>query len=201
MIPVWSDVSTSGAVELIAAAKAEGLPVTAEVTPHHLAFDETYLESSNPNFKMMPPLRTTSDRDALRAGVVAGVIDAVATDHAPHAPHEKSGGFLDAPFGVVGLADAAAVVNTTLSLDPRSFFDRLSVAPARIAGIEDHGRWPQPCAPANLTVFYPAGESRSTSTHSRSQNSPYLGRVWRGTVRYTVLRGTISYRGHESALL
>ena len=194
-------VSTSLTVELIAAAKAEGLDVTAEVTPHHLAFDESYLDSADPNFKMMPPLRTTSDRDALRAGVIDGTIDAVATDHAPHAPQEKAGGFLVAPFGVVGLADAASVTNTVLSLDPRQFFERMSVAPARIAGIGEHGRWPEPGGAANLIVFDPTQERRSTTTHSRSQNSPFLGRVWRGHVRCTVMRGRVSYRSTESALL
>jgi dihydroorotase-like cyclic amidohydrolase len=81
--------------------------VTAEVTPHHLAFDDSDLEAIDPSFKMMPPLRSRTDRDALRAGLRSGAIDAVATDHAPHAAHEKNVEFDAAPFGVIGLADAA----------------------------------------------------------------------------------------------
>lgn len=187
-------VSAAATVELVAAAKAEGLPVTAEVTPHHLAFDVSYLETPDPAFKMMPPLRDVEDRDALRDALRSGVIDAVATDHAPHAAHETDVGFEEAPFGVIGLADAAAVVNTAAGLSPRAFFERMSVTPARIATAAGHGNWVAPGIPANLVVFDPQRETKSTSTRSRSSNSPYLGRTWQGEVRCSVFRGKVTNR-------
>ena len=186
-------VSSAGSVTLIAAAKAEGLPVTAEVTPHHLAFDHSSLDPPDTNFKMMPPLGSREDREALRAAVRSGVIDAVATDHAPHTDEQKALPFEDAPFGVIGLADAAAVVNTVAGLDPGSFFTRMAVAPARIAGAEGHGVWVRRGAPANIVVFDPTTQTTPTETHSRSANSPYLGRSWKGEVRHTVLRGLVTF--------
>ena len=186
-------VSAAETVALIAGVKADGLPVTAEVTPHHLAFDDSFLEFTDPAFKMMPPLRTVDDRDALRRAARSGVIDAVATDHAPHAAHETDVGFEEAPFGVIGLKDAAAVTNSVLDLAPRSFFERLSVSPARIARASDHGRWVETGAPANLVVFDSDEEYESVATRSRASNSPYLGRTWKGAVRYSVLRGRVTY--------
>jgi dihydroorotase len=168
--------------------------VTAEVTPHHLAFDDSDLEAIDPSFKMMPPLRSRTDRDALRAGLRSGAIDAVATDHAPHAAHEKNVDFDAAPFGVIGLADAAAVVNSVVGLDARTFFDRMSVAPARIGRADEHGRWAAPGSPANLVVFDPIATGTSSETGSRSINSPYLGKAWRGEVRATIRHGQLTHR-------
>lgn len=185
--------STAEAVELVGAAKAEGLPVTAEATPHHLAFTEDDLESLDPSFKMMPPLRTADDAAALRAGLRDGVIDVVATDHAPHTPQEKSGPFAETPNGVIGSEWAAAVVNTVVALDMAAFFDRMSVAPARIGQISGHGQPVSPGNPANLVVFDPGAEIRPTTTRSRSRNAPYLGRTWRGMVRHTIYAGGLSY--------
>ena len=141
-------------VALIAAAKEEGLPVTAEVTPHHLLFDHSYVEEMNPIFKMMPPLRSTSDVAAVREGLESGVIDVVSTDHAPHADHEKDHPWEDAPFGVIGLEWAAAVVNTVLGLDPAAFFRVMSSRPAEIGEIAAQGKL-EIGAPANLVVFDP----------------------------------------------
>ena len=191
--------STAEAVELVGAAKAEGLPVTAEATPHHLAFTEDDLESLDPSFKMMPPLRTAGDAAALRAGLRDGVIDVVATDHAPHTPEEKLRPFTETPNGVIGSEWAAAVVNTVVSLDMAAFFDRMSVAPARIGQIPGHGQLVALGNPANLVIFDPDAESRPTTTRSRSHNAPYLGRTWRGMVRYTVFDGGISYSATGSA--
>lgn len=187
-------VSTEGALGVIAAAKAEGLPVTAEVTPHHLNFYDTDVEAGGTLFKMMPPLRTRADVAALRAALASGLIDAVATDHAPHAPDEKATAFEEAPPGVTGLEWAATAVNTSVALDIERFFDRLSFAPARIAGIDDrHGRVPEPGGIANLVVFDPAAEWTPSTSRSRSKNSPYLGRTWRGRVRHTVYAGVHTY--------
>lgn len=187
-------VSTAGAVALIAAAKAEGLPVTAEVTPHHLTFTDAEVRSMSPVFKMMPPLRTDADVAALREALASGVIDCVATDHAPHAAHEKDTTFEDAPCGVTGLEWAAAAVTTAVGLDIERFFDRMSSAPACIARISDrHGQAVEAGIAANLVVFDPATEEVATSTRSQATNSPYLGRTWRGVVRHTIYRGELTH--------
>jgi dihydroorotase len=187
-------VATARGVELIAAAKERGLPVTAEVTPHHLAFDDTAVAGTDPAFKMMPPLRSTVDVAAIREGLRAGVIDVVATDHAPHASHEKDVPFEEAPFGVIGLEWAGAVVNEMLDLDPVTFFERMSVAPAAIAGFANQGRWVEPGAPASLAVFDPAEVWVASTAVSRSQNAPYLDRSMRGSVRFTVFGGVPTAR-------
>jgi dihydroorotase len=185
--------SSAGSVELIAAAKQEGLDVTAEVTPHHLYFDHTYVEQTDPLYKMMPPLRASVDVDAIREGLRAGVIDAVATDHAPHADHEKDHPWEDAPFGVTGLEWAAAVVNTVAELPPERFFDVMSVRPAQIAGLPNQGRL-EVGAAANLVVFDPIGAANTSTTHSRSSNSPYLGLELTGAVVHTVYKGEFTVR-------
>ncbi len=192
-------VSAAGTVDLLAVAKREGLPVTAEVTPHHLAFDESALISGDPDFKMMPPLRSPGDRAALRSGLRSGLIDAVATDHAPHAPDEKAVGFADAPFGVIGLASAAAVVNTVAGLGPVDLFDRLSVAAARIGALAGHGGPVEPGRPANLVVFDPTASNSLSDTHSRSSNSPFSDRAWSGRVVHTILRGRVTHSSRELA--
>jgi len=186
-------VSTAGAVALVAAAKAEGLPVTAEVTPHHLFFDHTYVEDTDPLYKMMPPLRAPSDVAAVREGLRSGTIDMVATDHAPHADHEKDHAWEEAPFGVTGLEWAAAVVNTIVDLQPADFFRVMAVAPARLAGLATQGRV-EPGRPANLVVFDPQGPCETTGTVSRSANSPYLGRALTGAVVHTMYQGRFTIR-------
>jgi dihydroorotase len=186
--------STATGVDLIAAAKAKGLPVTAEVTPHHLAFDHTAAQTTNPVYKMMPPLRSDEDRDALRRGLENGTVDIVGTDHAPHADHEKEVPWEHAPNGVLGLEWAAAVVNTFTDLDQRAFYDRLSVAPARIGQLDGQGMLPAVGGPANLTVFDPTFEWTPSTTLSKSENSPYFGLPLRGTVIATIYRGKITAR-------
>jgi len=185
--------STAGAVGLIEAAKAEGLSVTAEVTPHHLFFDHSQVEEMNPRYKMMPPLRAAADVSAIREGLRTGVIDIVATDHAPHADHEKDHPWEDSPFGVTGLEWAAAVVNTVVELDPERFFTVMSTRPAEIAGLDAQGRLEVGSA-ANLVVFDPEGSADTGQTRSRSSNSPYLGLELRGAVVHTVYRGQFTFR-------
>jgi dihydroorotase len=192
--------STAESIELIRAAKAEGLPVTVEATPHHLAFTEDDLDTLDTSFKMMPPLRTADDAAALRAALVDGAIDIVATDHAPHTPAEKSRPFPETPNGVIGSEWAAAVVNTVVPLDMASFFDRMSVAPARIGRIGGHGQLVSRGIPANLVIFDPDAEILPTTTQSRSRNAPYLGRAWRGRVRHTIYNGRLSYSANGAAL-
>lgn len=185
--------ATEQGVELIAKAKEDGLQVTAEVTPHHLTFDERSVVGTNPVFKMMPPLGSTNDVSALRDALRSGVIDAVATDHAPHSEHEKDVPFEEAPFGVIGLEWAAATVNGSVELDPWDFYDRMAAAPARIAGLADQGRWIEEGTPANIAVFDPNRTWTPAATASRSTNSPYLGRELTGAVAMTFLRGVPTY--------
>jgi dihydroorotase len=188
-------VSTAGTVELVAAAKERGLSVTAEVAPHHLAFEHSLVESMDGIAKMYPPLRTPDDRDVLRDALRQGVIDAVATDHAPHSSNEKDVPFEEAPRGVIGLETAAAATHTEVGLDPAAFYDRLSVRPAAIAGLTDHGRWPEVGGPATLAVFHPERAwTVGPVFRSKSSNSPWVGRELRGVVLATVLRGTLTHR-------
>ncbi|NHZ70630.1 MAG: amidohydrolase family protein [Proteobacteria bacterium] len=186
-------VSTARGVALIRSAKADGQPVTAEVTPHHLAFDHTDVASTDADFKMMPPLRSERDRDALIAGLQDGTIDIVATDHAPHAPREKEVPFEHAPNGVIGLEWSAAVTNSIVGDDQSRFFDALSSGPARIAQIADHGKTIAKGNTANLVVFDPQERWTPTTSVSRSRNAPYFGRELTGRVRATILAGRITY--------
>lgn len=187
-------VSTAATVDLVAAAKAEGLPITAEVTPHHLTFDDAELKTRDPRFKMKPPLRSPADVRAVRAGLVAGVIDAVATDHAPHSHNETEAAGLEAgAFGVIGLETAAAAVLTATDLGIDRFFDRLSIAPARLGGFRDHGNPVAEGIAANLVVFDPQATWRPHRFRSRSRNSPFIGRPLRGRVRATFYQGTNTF--------
>ena len=192
-------VSTAGTVELVRAAKEEGLDVTAEVTPHHLVFDHERVVSMDPNFKMYPPLRTPRDVAELRRGVRDGTIDCVATDHAPHADHEQEVPFEEAPRGVIGLETAAAAVNGALGLDQAAFFDRMSIAPARIARLGGQGRAVAPGSPPELTVFDPAATWTPRRFVSRSQNSPFLGEELTGMVRLTVHEGRVVHDAAATA--
>jgi dihydroorotase len=188
--------SAAGSVELVRQAKAAGLRVTAEVTPHHLAFTDDHLAGYDTNFKVRPPLRSTEDRDVLRAALADGTIDVVATDHAPHAVEEKEAEFDQAPPGTIGLETALAAVLTDLvepGLIPLSrAVEALSAAPARILGAAGHGGPIEAGRPANLVVFDPgAAWVVEAPFASKSRNSMFLGRTLRGRVVHTVLRGEI----------
>jgi dihydroorotase len=188
--------SSAGSVEMLRRAKAEGLRVTAEVTPHHLVFSEEELLTYDTNMKMNPPLRSVGDRDALRSALADGTIDAVATDHAPHAVEEKEAEFDQAPFGTIGLETALAAVLTHLvetgELTLARAIQALSTTPARILGAVDHGGPIEPGRPANLVVFDPSAEwAVEPSFASKSRNSAFLGRGLRGRVVHTVLRGEL----------
>jgi dihydroorotase len=189
-------ISSARTVELVRRAKAEGVRVTAEVTPHHLTFTDEDLVTYDTNLKVNPPVRGEEDRDALRAGLADGTIDAVATDHAPHAVEEKEAEFDHALPGTIGLETALAAILTalvepgTLSL-PRAI-EAMSVTPARILGAADHGGPIEPGRPANLVVFDPAKEWVVEAPFaSKARNSAFLGRRLRGSVIYTVHRGTL----------
>src|SRR5204862_3922448 len=135
----------------------DGVRLTADVTPHHLVFADEDLVRYDTNLKVNPPLRTAEDRAALRAALAGGTLDAVATDHAPHAPEEKEQEFDQAPPGTTGLETALAVVLTELVgpglIELPTAIERLSLGPARILGLDDQGGPVAPGHPANLVVF------------------------------------------------
>lgn len=189
--------STARAVELVRRAKAEGVRVTAEVTPHHLVGTEDDLVTYDTMKKMNPPLRTAEDREALKAGLADGTIDVIATDHAPHAVEEKDMEFDLAPPGTIGLETALAVVLTYL-VDPGVLpltraIEALATTPARILGAADHGGPLEPGRPANLVVFDPeAAWTVEAPFVSKARNSAFLGARLRGKVRFTMLRGAFT---------
>ena len=189
--------SSARAVDLVRRAKAEGVRVTAEVTPHHLVLTDDDLVTYDTMKKMNPPLRTAEDRDALRAALADGTIDAIATDHAPHAVEEKDLEFDQAPPGTTGLETALAVVLTHLVepgvLPLMRAIEALTSAPARILGAADHGGPLEPGRPANLVVFDPAAEwTVEAPFASKARNSAFLGQRLRGRVRFTMLRGSFT---------
>nr|WP_276310138.1 dihydroorotase [Nocardioides speluncae] len=189
-------VSTAGSVEVLRWAKSQGIAVTAEVTPHHLLLTTDLLAGYDPTYKVNPPLRPAEDVEALRAALADGTIDAVATDHAPHARHDKEHAFVDAAFGMLGLETALSVVSTVMVENgPMSWMDVarvMSANPARIAGLDGQGRGLEAGEPANLTLVDPTASvtvDRAASV-SLSRNNPYHGRTLTGAVRATLLRGT-----------
>ncbi|GAA1533967.1 dihydroorotase [Nocardioides humi] len=189
-------VSTAGSVEVVRWAKAQGIDVTAEVTPHHLLLTTDLLSGYDPTYKVNPPLRPDEDVQALREALADGTIDAVATDHAPHARHDKEHAFVDAAFGMLGLETALPVVTTVMVesglLDWAGVARTMSTRPAEIAGLEGHGRPIAVGEPANLTLVDPAAQvvvDRAASV-SLSRNNPWHDRKLTGRVIATLLRGT-----------
>jgi dihydroorotase len=195
--------STAGSVELVRQAKAEGLPVTAEAAPHHMLLTHAEVADYDPVFKVNPPLRADSDVAAVIAGLCDGTIDAVATDHAPHAPEAKDVPFDQAPPGMLGLQTALPLAWQVLSplLSPERIFALMSTQPAAIAGLTKtdsrraghsaHGGPIELGSTANLCVFDPTASTMVDPARlaSRSRNTPYAGRSFTGAVRHTILRG------------
>ena len=185
--------STQRSVELVRAAKAAGLPVTAEAAPHHFTLTDEALRGFDAVFKVNPPLRTPADIAAIKAGLADGTIDAIATDHAPHPPETKEAPLDEAPPGMLGLETALALAITELSMPIEAIVAALSWKPAAIAGLAGrHGRPIHEGEPANLTVFDPEQRWTVVPAHlaSLSRNTPYAGRELRGKVRHTVFVGT-----------
>jgi dihydroorotase len=193
--------STAGSVELVRQAKLDGLPVTAEVTPHHLSLTAELLRGFDATFKVNPPLRTISDIDALKAGVLDGTIDAIATDHAPHARRDKELPLDQAPPGMLGLETALGVACAALDLDPLAIAQLMSVAPARIAGIADRqGNLPRVGVAANL-CFVDLNATwmiNPETMASKSTNTPFVGRQLRGKVVHTMFNGDLVVRDGEA---
>jgi dihydroorotase len=186
--------STARSVELVRAAKADGLPVTAEATPHHLSLTDELLRSYSAIYKVNPPLRTMDDVEAVRAGLADGTIDAIATDHAPHVSETKEQPLDEAPPGMLGLETALGVSRAHLDLPLAQIVAALSWKPATIAGVDDqHGRPIEVDEPANMAVFDPEIEWEviPTALASKSRNTPYVGVPLRGRVRHTLLFGDV----------
>jgi dihydroorotase len=181
--------STAGSVALVRAAKAKGLRVTAEAAPHHFTLTHAEVASYDPVFKVNPPLRTDADVEAVKAGLADGTIDAIATDHAPHAQELKEAPFDEAPCGMLGLETALSLASTELGLPIERVLALLSWQPARIAGVDagpiEAGR------PASLCVIDPthAWTVDPQRLASRSRNTPYAGRSMTGKVRHTIHKG------------
>ncbi|MFC9583138.1 dihydroorotase [Streptomyces yangpuensis] len=187
--------STAGSVEIVRWAKSRGIDVTAEVTPHHLLLTDELVRSYNAVYKVNPPLRTERDVMALREALADGTIDIVATDHAPHPHEDKDCEWAAAAMGMVGLETALSVVQQTMVetglIDWAGVAERMSFAPARIGGLENHGRPVSAGEPANLTLVDTSYRGVVDPAHfaSRSRNTPYEGRELPGRVTHTFLRG------------
>lgn len=196
--------STAGTVELLKWAKAQGIAVTAEVTPHHLMLDDSRLVDYDGRDRVNPPLREASDTQALRQALAEGVIDCVATDHAPHAEQEKCCEFAAARPGMLGLQTALSVVVATMVqtglLTWRDVARVMSERPAQIVGLPDQGRPLEVGEPANLTVVDPDTTWVVTGAQlaSRSDNTPYEEMTLPATVTATLLRGRITARDGKS---
>jgi dihydroorotase len=191
--------SARESVEALARAQAAGIAATGEATPHHLCLTDEAVRTLDPNVKMNPPLRSADDRVALIDGLRDGTIGSVATDHAPHARHEKDVPFEAAPFGVTGLETAFAALYTALvepGLVPlETLLERMSAGPARAYGLEA----PRISVgvPANLVLLDTTAtwKVEESGFRSRSANSWLLGQTLKGQVRLTVADGSVVYEG------
>lgn len=192
--------STRDSVRMVELAKQAGLPVTAEVCPHHFTLTSEDIREDDANYKMNPPLRTRADVDALIDGLKKGIMDVIATDHAPHSREEKQGSMKNAPFGIVGLETAAALTMTELvdkgRLTPLQMAEKMSYNPAKVIGL-DRGTM-EPGKIADVVIFDPREEYviEADRFASRSRNTPFDGRKVKGRVKVTILKGEIVYQ-HE----
>ena len=185
--------TTAGGVEVVRWAKQQGINITAEVTPHHLLLTEQLVRSYDPIYKVNPPLRTQADTIALQEALIDGTIDVVGTDHAPHSAEKKDCEWDAAAFGMVGLENAASVVQQVLIESGRSNWQRfqevMSTNAAKIAGLTDQGSMIVG-AVANLTLVDPSAQRDITAvTNSKSMNNPFTGHVLPGRVEMTIYRG------------
>ena len=183
--------STAGSVEIVRNAKARGIDVTAEVTPHHLLLTDELAATYDPVYKVNPPLRTMADVLAVREGLADGTIDAVATDHAPHPHEDKDCERAAAAFGMLGLETALGVVVSATDLSWREIADRMSVRPAAIARLSEQGRPIAPGEPANLVVINLDREwvVEPRALASKSTNTPYAQMTMPVSIAATFLRG------------
>jgi len=189
--------TTAGGVELVRWAKQRGIQVTAEVTPHHLLLTDELVENYDPIYKVNPPLRTQKDVMALREGLAEGVIDIVATDHAPHPVEDKDCEWQAAAFGMVGLETSLSVVIKTMIesklMSWSDLVDRMSVKPAQIAGYEKQGQAISKLSPANLILIDPAAswQVERDKLKSKSKNTPFDQMTLPGVISDVIYNGKI----------
>jgi dihydroorotase len=191
-------ISSRHSVEMVAYAKLKGLRVTSEATPHHLTLTDAGMIPYDSNYKMKPPLRSSSDVNAVVEGVVNGAIDAIATDHAPHAGSEKMQEFEKCPFGILGLETALGIALDRLlhsgKINIKRFIELFTINPARILGL-DRGTL-APGAPGDVTVF--STEQQWTydvnKSFSKSRNTPFDGASFRGGAIATIVAGQIVWK-------
>jgi dihydroorotase len=191
-------ISTADSAKMLEIAKRKGLPVTGEVCPHHFILSEDDIKSDDADYKMNPPLRSLGDIEALKMALKEGVIDVIATDHAPHSKEEKAKSFAEAPFGIVGLETAFALAFTELVqkgyLSISQLVEKLSVNPARVLGIErgsiDVGRV------ADLVIVDPEAEYciNKETFFSKGRNTPFEGRKVQGRIITTFVAGNRVYQ-------
>ncbi|WP_194813999.1 dihydroorotase [Nocardia sp. XZ_19_385] len=198
--------STAGTVELVKWAKAQGISITAEVTPHHLLLDDSRLETYDAVNRVNPPLREASDVAALRQALADGVLDCVATDHAPHAEQDKCCEFSAARPGMLGLETALSIIVQTMVepglLDWRGVARVMSEKPAAIVGLDEHGRPIEVGEPANLTLVDPDASwtVRAQELASISNNTPFEEMTFPAKVTATMLRGRVTARDGKAVL-
>jgi dihydroorotase len=185
--------TTGGGVEVVRWAKAKGIRITAEVTPHHLLLTEDLVRTYDPVYKVNPPLRTTDDNRALLAGLVDGTIDMLGTDHAPHSGEKKDCEWENAAFGMIGLESAASILHQVLiqsgAGDWTLFENIISKRPAKLTGLNNHGSI-KVGAQANITLFNPHERiGVAEMNQSKSSNNPYLGLEFIGRVQHTIYQG------------
>ena len=191
-------ISSRRSLEMVMRAKARKLPVTCEVTPHHLALTDAEMLPYDSNYKMKPPLRSAADAEALIEGIAAGIVDAIATDHAPHPGSEKMQEFEKCPFGIIGLETAVAVTLEKLVHSGRiplvRWVELFTTGPARVLGL-NRGRL-EPGLPGDVTVFDPelAWTYDVNRSFSKSRNSPFHGRSFRGAPVATVVGGRVVWQ-------
>ena len=188
-------VTTAGGVEIIRWAKQRGIDVTAEVTPHHLLLTDDLARTYDPIYKVNPPLRSHADVHALREALAEGIIDIVATDHAPHPTESKDCEWQEASFGMLGLETALSIVQKTMVdtglMDWQQVSERMSHTPARIGGYENHGQQIAVGSTANLLVIDPSQNWHVDRdlTMSKSTNTPYHGHTLPGVITHTFFQG------------
>lgn len=195
----FAHMSLKRCVELIRIAKSQGIPVTAEACPHHFALTDEAVKSFDTNTKMNPPLRTQEDIDAIKEGIKDGTIDCIVTDHAPHTAEEKEADFEHAPFGIIGLETSVGLTISEL-VEPGilswcEMVDRMSTAPARIVGLNNKGVIAEG-KDADITIIDPQRKWVFTKEGivSKSKNSPFIGRSFKGAVDVTICGGRVSYQ-------
>jgi dihydroorotase len=187
-------ISTAAALDAVSHGKARGVHVTCEVTPHHFTLTDEDIGDYDTNAKMNPPLRSRDDREAMIQGLLDGTIDAIATDHAPHAVHEKSVEFDNAPFGIIGLETALGLAMTKLHVERQMPLSRIvalfSTNPARIARLDGRGSL-KPGSHADVTIFDPEQTWLYEAAYGRSKakNTPFDGWELRGKVIATIVSG------------